>query len=194
MEIGILGPLVVISDGVPVQLGAPRERALPVLLALRAGEPVSQDQLLDALWGGTRPNRDPTLSRCLSRGCESGSARTSFEPQPQGTCSTCQPFPNGATTGVQYEYWYMDANLRAVSGAYYSPWQYQVVGLPNFVYNGVTYLHWSYALPTFTLPTSGRLLVGARVAVWNGNAYEYSAWDVVTPLVMSTVGAPATRD
>ena len=56
-----------------------------------------------------------------------------------------------------------------------------MVGRPNYSVNDINFTHESYPLPTYTVSTTGRLLVAARVAVWNGTAYEVSAWDRVSP-------------
>ena len=55
VEFGILGPLEASSRGLPLELGAGKQRALLVLLLLRAGEVVSTDRLIDALWGERPP-------------------------------------------------------------------------------------------------------------------------------------------
>jgi WD40 repeat protein/DNA-binding SARP family transcriptional activator len=55
VEVGVLGPLRVLEgDGEAVVVGA-RERALLAALALRPGEPMSPDRLVDALWGESPP-------------------------------------------------------------------------------------------------------------------------------------------
>src|SRR5262245_837572 len=56
MEVRLLGPLEVVGDdGTPVSVGGPRPRALLALLALRPGEVVSTDRLIDGIWGETPP-------------------------------------------------------------------------------------------------------------------------------------------
>ena len=50
-EIRILGPVELWRDGGPVHVGGPRQRALLLLLALRANEVVSSDMLVDELFG-----------------------------------------------------------------------------------------------------------------------------------------------
>src|SRR5439155_1162985 len=55
MEFRILGPLEVIADGKPVELGAPKQRALLALLLLQANRVVSSDRLIDALWDEGAP-------------------------------------------------------------------------------------------------------------------------------------------
>jgi predicted ATPase/DNA-binding SARP family transcriptional activator len=55
IEFRILGPLEVVEDGRTLSLGRGRERRLLGMLLLRANEVVSQDQLVDALWGESPP-------------------------------------------------------------------------------------------------------------------------------------------
>jgi DNA-binding SARP family transcriptional activator len=56
MQFGILGPLEVVVDGVRLDLGAHRQRALLAILLIRVDEVVSLDRLIDQLWGDTPPN------------------------------------------------------------------------------------------------------------------------------------------
>lgn len=60
MEFGLLGRLVVTADGVDLTPTRPKQRALLAYLLLWAGEIVSTDQLVDALWGDTPPETAPT--------------------------------------------------------------------------------------------------------------------------------------
>lgn len=56
MEYRILGPLEIVgNDGQPIEVTAPKQRALLISLLLRANEAVATDRLVDALWGGTPP-------------------------------------------------------------------------------------------------------------------------------------------
>lgn len=52
VQVNVLGPLSVDGDG---ELLAPRDRVVLAALATRPGEPVSADQLADALWGEAPP-------------------------------------------------------------------------------------------------------------------------------------------
>lgn len=52
---GILGPLEVRRDGFPLPISAPKQRSLLGLLLLRANTPISQHELIDALWQGEAP-------------------------------------------------------------------------------------------------------------------------------------------
>jgi len=55
VEFRILGPLEVVHDGRPLELGASKERALLALLLLDAGRVVSVDRLIEDLWEGDPP-------------------------------------------------------------------------------------------------------------------------------------------
>src|SRR5262245_58418119 len=56
LEFRILGPLEVLRDGVPVDLGTPRQRAVLVALLLRHNHVVPADKLVDDLWGDAPPS------------------------------------------------------------------------------------------------------------------------------------------
>jgi DNA-binding SARP family transcriptional activator len=55
LEVRLLGPFDVALDGRPIELRRKKQRALLALLALRAGEVVSTDRLVDDLWGQSPP-------------------------------------------------------------------------------------------------------------------------------------------
>lgn len=55
MEFRILGPLEVVADGEPLQMGTPRQRTVLGLLLARAGRIVSTDRLAEDLWEGALP-------------------------------------------------------------------------------------------------------------------------------------------
>jgi DNA-binding SARP family transcriptional activator len=57
LEIRLLGGLEALVGGEPVPLGGARQKALLALLALRAGELVPRDRLIDDLWGGERSDK-----------------------------------------------------------------------------------------------------------------------------------------
>ena len=61
-EILLLGPLEVTADGRTLELGGGRQRALLALLALRPGQVVSTDALVESLWGEQPP---PTAHKAL---------------------------------------------------------------------------------------------------------------------------------
>jgi len=62
MQFRILGPLEVWEDGLELELGAGRQRALLALLLLHANEVVSADKLIDELWGERPP---PSASKVM---------------------------------------------------------------------------------------------------------------------------------
>ena len=51
MQVRLFGELEAEQAGVPVPVHGAKQRALLALLALRPGQPVSADQLIDAVWG-----------------------------------------------------------------------------------------------------------------------------------------------
>ncbi len=55
LQFRVLGPLEVCREGEPIAIPAPKQRALLGLLLLHANEPVSQDELIDQLWGDPPP-------------------------------------------------------------------------------------------------------------------------------------------
>lgn len=56
MQVRLLGPVDVIVDGVPQTVPGLRRRAVLATLALRVGEVVGTDQLIDAVWGTAVPS------------------------------------------------------------------------------------------------------------------------------------------
>src|ERR1043165_3281662 len=62
MDFRLLGPLEVWDRGRPLELTRPKLRALLAFLLLRAGAPVTNDALIDALWGERAP---PTARAAL---------------------------------------------------------------------------------------------------------------------------------
>jgi predicted ATPase/DNA-binding SARP family transcriptional activator len=60
MRLRVLGPTVLIADDGPVRLAA-KPRALLTILALRRGDVVSADELLDSLWGEALPESSAKL-------------------------------------------------------------------------------------------------------------------------------------
>jgi predicted ATPase/DNA-binding SARP family transcriptional activator len=57
MEFGVLGPLLVRSDGCELALGPVRQRAVLAILLLRANEVVTTASIVDRLWGERPPPR-----------------------------------------------------------------------------------------------------------------------------------------
>ena len=59
-EFRILGPLEVLLDGRPVELGGQRQRALLAALLVHHGQVVSTERLVDLLWGENAPKTATT--------------------------------------------------------------------------------------------------------------------------------------
>lgn len=55
MDFRVLGPVEVVKDSRPVELGAGKQRTLLAVLIRHRGTPVSTDRLTDALWGSSPP-------------------------------------------------------------------------------------------------------------------------------------------
>jgi YVTN family beta-propeller protein len=62
VEIRILGPVQVISDGAPVALGGPKQRAFFAVLVLHRDQALSIERLVDLLWGEVTP---PTAAKTV---------------------------------------------------------------------------------------------------------------------------------
>jgi DNA-binding SARP family transcriptional activator/DNA-binding beta-propeller fold protein YncE len=60
MEFQILGPLEIVDDGRPLTLRGTKKRALLAVLLLHANEVVSQERLIEDLWGERRPETAAT--------------------------------------------------------------------------------------------------------------------------------------
>jgi predicted ATPase/DNA-binding SARP family transcriptional activator/Tfp pilus assembly protein PilF len=68
LQIRYLGPLEVSREGEPVALGGPKERGLLLRLALSPNRGVSDDQLVDAVWGEEPPAAAiKVLQNCVLR-------------------------------------------------------------------------------------------------------------------------------
>src|SRR3954467_15760557 len=63
MEFRVLGPLEVQHRGRPVAVRGRRQRALLARLVLNLGESVSDDRLLEDLWGDAQPSSGSTALR-----------------------------------------------------------------------------------------------------------------------------------
>ena len=85
VEFRVLGPLEVLDDGRPLDLGAPRQRALLAVLLLHANEVVSTDRLAEALWpeeSATAAEGDPGLRLRAPQGARRP-ARRARDPRPR---------------------------------------------------------------------------------------------------------------
>ena len=68
MDFRILGPLEVVDSGSALPLGGRNQRTLLALLLLNAGEVVSSDRMIDALWGEEAPRTAQTsIQNSISR-------------------------------------------------------------------------------------------------------------------------------
>jgi DNA-binding SARP family transcriptional activator len=68
VEFRILGPIEVLDDGTGVPLGGRNQRVLLALLLLNAGQVVSADRMIEALWGEQPPRTATTsLQNAVSR-------------------------------------------------------------------------------------------------------------------------------
>ncbi|MFD5422091.1 BTAD domain-containing putative transcriptional regulator, partial [Streptomyces sp. NPDC127069] len=91
LRIRVLGPLEAETEGMPVPLGAPRQRALLAGLLAARGRAVSVDRLAEDLWRGTPPAKATvSLHAYVSR------LRRVLEPErpprtPAGVLVTCPP-------------------------------------------------------------------------------------------------------
>jgi DNA-binding SARP family transcriptional activator len=56
VEFRILGPLQVLRDGLAVEPGSPKQRALLINLLVHHGQVVSRDRLIEDLWAGSPPS------------------------------------------------------------------------------------------------------------------------------------------
>jgi predicted ATPase/DNA-binding SARP family transcriptional activator len=68
VEVRLLGPVDAVVDGNPITLGGPKERAVLAVLALAAGDAVSETRLIEAIWGDEPPRTaTKTLHSYVSR-------------------------------------------------------------------------------------------------------------------------------
>ena len=74
MDYRILGPLEVLRNGEPLDLGPHKQRALLALLLLHPGRVVATDRILEYLWGEDAPGKEKSLWAYVSR------LRTVLEP------------------------------------------------------------------------------------------------------------------
>ena len=89
----LLGPLDAERDGVTLELGARKQRAVLALLLLDANRIVSTERLIDGLWGTRRRRRPAPRCRCTSPACARRSERTvrHFARARRDTSSTFRP-------------------------------------------------------------------------------------------------------
>ncbi|WP_207400244.1 AfsR/SARP family transcriptional regulator, partial [Actinomadura fibrosa] len=82
MRIGILGPLEVLADGAPVEIGGARLRTLLTLLALDPGATVPADRIIDALWEDGVPKGAPNALQSLVSRLRTAIGRDAIESRP----------------------------------------------------------------------------------------------------------------
>lgn len=66
-QIGVLGPLTVLSGDTPVEIRSPMQRELLGLLAIQPGQRVSRQEIIDVLWGDRPPKTCPSLVQGYAR-------------------------------------------------------------------------------------------------------------------------------
>src|SRR5216683_562954 len=64
LRLGVLGPLTARRDGIPVTLGAGRQRAVLGLQALQPGRLIRREAIIDALWGDDPPTTTVAMVQC----------------------------------------------------------------------------------------------------------------------------------
>ncbi len=67
MEFRILGPLEVVEDGEPIDVGPRKQRSLLALLAISANRVVRTDRILEELWGDDAEGKESALWVYISR-------------------------------------------------------------------------------------------------------------------------------
>jgi DNA-binding SARP family transcriptional activator len=93
VEFKVLGPLEVLDAGQPLDLGAPRQRALFAFLLLHANEVVSTDRLAEALWPGEIPKTAAKAIQVYVSALRKalGSARQVIETRAPGYLARVEP-------------------------------------------------------------------------------------------------------
>jgi predicted ATPase/DNA-binding SARP family transcriptional activator len=85
VDIRLLGPIELRLDGRDVSIGGPRQRALLALLALRPGQVVGVDDLIEQLWAGEpTEGAETTLRSYVSRLRQAFEARVAIERTDRG--------------------------------------------------------------------------------------------------------------
>ena len=91
MEFRILGPFEASERGQPLDVGAGKQRALLALLLLRAGEVVSTDRLIDALWEERPPASALNSVHIYVSQLRKALGNGRLETRGHGTCSRSSP-------------------------------------------------------------------------------------------------------
>ena len=80
----VLGPLEVERDGVPIAIGAPKERALLLYFLLNDSDVAPVDRLVDALWAGEPPSSAAKLVQLYVSHLRNKLGREAIETVPSG--------------------------------------------------------------------------------------------------------------
>jgi DNA-binding SARP family transcriptional activator len=94
-EVWLLGPVAAVRDGQVVKIGAAKQRMILAMLALRPGQVVSTDALIDALWGERPP---ATATKALQ--VYVSELRDRVEPQ-RSTPTVVTSHPPGYRLGIE---------------------------------------------------------------------------------------------
>ncbi|WP_428964812.1 BTAD domain-containing putative transcriptional regulator [Micromonospora fluostatini] len=127
--IGVLGPVRALRDGVPIDLGAPRQRAVLARLVAGGGHVVSVDQLVEDLWSGDPPPRAQAALQVYV-----SNLRRALEPDrpprhPARILVTAAPGYALRLPTPQVDAWRFEAALRAATRAAETPPQAAVADL-----------------------------------------------------------------
>jgi len=82
VEYRLLGPLEVLDDGTPIDIGPKQQRALLALLLLHANRVVTTERILEELWGEEAHGKEKTLWVYISR------LRSALEPEREAGSKT----------------------------------------------------------------------------------------------------------
>ena len=96
MEFCILGPLEVVDEGTPLDLGGPKQRALLAMLLIEANRVVSPDRLIEALWEEGPPETPRRPCSCTCHSCGSRLGGTGSRRGPPAT--PCASAPTSSTS------------------------------------------------------------------------------------------------
>jgi DNA-binding SARP family transcriptional activator len=91
MEFRVVGPLEVVGANGPVRLGRGKRRALLAALLIHANEVVSQDRLIEALWGERPPAPPRTALQVLVSDLRKEFGAEILLTQPAGYVLTVEP-------------------------------------------------------------------------------------------------------
>jgi DNA-binding SARP family transcriptional activator len=91
MQFRVLGPLEVVDANGPVRLGRGKRRALLGFLLIHANEVVSQDRLIEALWGERPPATPRTALQVLVSDLRKALGEEILLTRPSGYVLTAQP-------------------------------------------------------------------------------------------------------